>query len=61
MSLTRHITEMADVLSRNIELYEQMAEQLERERRDFVSHSVENLNENLKRKEVIVIERQNGY
>lgn len=55
MSLTRHITEMADILSRNIELYEQMAEQLERERRDFVSHSVENLNENLKRKEAIVM------
>lgn len=55
MSLIRHITEMADILSRNIELYEQMAEQLERERHVFVSHSVENLHENLKRKEVIVM------
>lgn len=55
MSLTRRITEMADIISRNIELYEQMAEQLQRERRDFVSHSVKNLNENLKRKEVIVL------
>lgn len=55
MSLTRYITEMADILSRNIELYEQMAEQVERERRDFVSHSIGNLNENLKRKETIVL------
>ncbi len=55
MSLTRHISEMADILSRNIELYEQMAEQLDKERHDFVSHSVENLNENLKRKEAIVL------
>ncbi|HEB71390.1 MAG TPA: flagellar protein FlgN [Nitrospirae bacterium] len=55
MSLTRHISEMADVLSRNIELYEQMAEQLDKERHDFVSHSVENLNKNLKLKEVIVL------
>jgi len=55
MSLARHISEMADILSRNIELYEQMAEQLEKERHDFVSHSVENLNKNLKRKETIVL------
>lgn len=53
--LTRHITEMADILSRNIELYDQMADHLEKERRDFVSHSIENLNENLKQKEVIVL------
>lgn len=55
MSLTKHITDLSDILTYNVELYDEMAEHLEQERKAFKSHSIGNLNENLKRKETIVL------
>lgn len=55
MSLTKHINDLADILFRNVELYEEMAGQLEEERLAFQSHSIDNLDKNLKQKETIIL------
>lgn len=55
MSLTKRINDLADILARNIDLYEELAAELEKEREACKMSSLGKINESLKRKETIVL------
>lgn len=55
MSLTKRINDLADILTRNLDLYEELAEELEKEREACKMSSLGKINESLKRKETIIL------
>lgn len=55
MSLTKRINDLTDILARNIDLYEELAAELEKEREACKMSSLGKINESLKRKETIIL------
>jgi len=55
MSLSKYISDLTDILSRNIDLYEEMAVELIEEQNALKAHSFAAINASLKRKESITL------
>lgn len=54
MSITKHLTDLTDVLLQNVELYQAMSRELELERETYKTRSLVNIDALLKRKESLV-------